>query len=73
MLKMFEPEKLIEGLQLEKMTAQELLQKICLIANNSTDNMSHGYYQQRLGAILILAEKAQDRLSCDLYCQKRLR
>ena len=56
---MFEPEEMLKGLKLKRMTDLELLQSIAQIAASSIDGMSPGYYQQRLGAIQILANEAQ--------------
>ena len=60
---MFESEKLLEGLDLERMTADQAIYAIQRLAETAYPDMSSRYYEQRLGAIRILAGIASDRLS----------
>lgn len=60
---MFEPEKLLADLDLERMTAEQAIYEIHRIAKTTLPDMSSRYYEQRLGAIDTLARLAAYRRS----------
>lgn len=60
---MYEPEKLLENLDLERLSAEQAIQEIQKLSDNVLPDMSPGYYQKRLGAISILAQVAAVKMS----------
>lgn len=54
--------RLLEGLKLEKLTAEQAIREIQRIADGTMKDMSAGYYVARMGAIGELATVAAARL-----------
>ena len=60
-MEQFEPEDLLEHLDLDDLTIRQAAEEIWRLTSGSRDRMSPGYYSQRLGAIEILSVVIMER------------
>lgn len=54
--------RLLEGLDLDKLTTEQAIQEIQRIAGKTMNDMAPGYYLERMAAIEQLARAAASRL-----------